>query len=469
MRIFIIWITITLSWGLGFTEYSPKDIYLKYRDSICLVSYFQNLASESRIGSFNKIKKYRIGILLNDQGLVLVSSDVFPVSLDIISGNGSYLSRTPTDFKVKFSDNKEFPGEFIGKDDQTQVALIKIMDFAGDQKIQPISFNSEKILSVADTIFVLELLPENYNFELLFTPHIISSVIESPQKKYIVNNYTTALSAGGLVLDSQGEAIGVTIKQSNNFTSGFTPDIEEWQKNFLEIAPAFWFAHMVKNPTQLVSKEAGRRSWLGIRMQALNKDLQKYWQVPQDGGIIINRIFEESPAELAGLQVGDIILKINDSTLLVQKDEDTARLRNLIREHPVEEPLNMQIFRGGKILLKKVIPTAAPKAIGLAESVSVSSLGFEIRELTRDILYQENLSLTTPGVFVYQVDRASAAGLGGLLIGDIVVEINDQPVKTLKEAEEIVNKTSQNPMPMIKLKVMNRRITRFVFIENKHD
>ncbi|HFE64203.1 MAG TPA: PDZ domain-containing protein [Caldithrix sp.] len=127
----------------------------------------------------------------------------------------------------------------------------------------------------------------------------------------------------------------------------------------------------------------------------------------------------------------------------------------------------MKIFRQGKFLQKTVRLTAAPKAIGLAQKYQVPQLGFEIRELTRDILYQENLPLSTPGVFVFQVDRASPAGLAGLSIGSLIQRINEQPVKNLAAAQKIIEQELNDKTQKIMLQVLEHRSTRFVFIDLK--
>lgn len=469
IKVLVLWIVILLTFARAEIKNAPKNIFHKYRDSICLVTFYQNLASETRIGSTNKMENYRIGIIVSQDGLVLVSSDVYPVSMDIVSGNGSFLSRKPTGFRIKLSDGSDFPAEFIGKDDQAQVAFLEIKELSAGRRLRPVEFQTEKSLSVADTVFVLELLSESYNFQPLFTPFTINAVVETPRKKYLVNNYSPALSSAGLVLDAEGEAVGITLKQSMELSFHSSINFEEMQKSYLEIAPAGWFAALIKNPPRLKTSSAVQRAWLGIRMQALNRDLQKYWHVPQNGGIIINQIYQDSPAERAGLKTGDVILQVNDSTLLVQKDEETGRLRNLVREYPPGKTLSVKIFRKRKILEKEVIPTAAPGAIGMARSFAVVSLGLEIRELTRDILYENNLSLNLPGVFVYQVDRASPAGLAGLQVGDIIQEIDEKPVQTFEKAVQIISGLSKSSSKIIRLKVLNNQETRFVFIDQTEE
>jgi S1-C subfamily serine protease len=202
-------------------------------------------------------------------------------------------------------------------------------------------------------------------------------------------------------------------------------------------------------------------------MQALTPELQEYWHVPQKGGIIINRVFPESPAEKASLQVGDVILAIDDSALFISKEEESAKLRNLILSYPVDSEIELKVFRNKKVIIKKARLTAAPKAIGLAESHPIPEWGFEIRELTRDIIYQDNLPLDTKGVFVFQVDRASPAGIAGLRIGDIIQEINGKEITNLTIAQEVVQEQLENPKPIKMLKLLSNRSTRFVFIDLK--
>ncbi|UCF64297.1 MAG: PDZ domain-containing protein [bacterium] len=454
--------------GILFSEilYSapPKEIYLSARNSICLVSFYQNMASDSKIGSFDKIKKYRIGILVRPEGLVMVSNDVYPVSLDFVSSGGSLLSGIPTEFKVKMADGQEYPAHFLGKDDQARVAFIKMHSPRDD--IHPfIEFVPTLNVEITDSIYTLELLAQNYNFSPLFTGHQINAIVESPQRKFLVNNFSPALSAGGLVLNRHGQAIGVMLTQAFDFTFMQPGDFEDFQKSYLEIAPSEWFMDLIKDPPNLQENQLSQKSWLGIQMQALTPELKEYLKVPQDGGIIINQVFPESPAAKAKLKIGDIILAIDDSTLLIKEDEQTAQLRNLILSYPPQEEIQLKIFREGKILQKKVKLTSAPKAIGLAESFPVPEWGFEIRELTRDIVYRDNLPLNTPGVFVYQVDRASPAGIGGLQIGDIIQEIDGREINDFTNGKEIISAHLSGTRQMHLLKVLSNHHTRFVFVD----
>ena len=69
------------------------------------------------------------------------------------------------------------------------------------------------------------------------------------------------------------------------------------------------------------------------------------------------------------------------------------------------------------------------------------------------------------GVFVYQVDRASPAGIGGLSIGDILQEINNREIKDLESAKKIIVEENETAKSHYMLKVLTNRSTRFVFLE----
>ena len=462
MRVAGILILLLIGMELFGARSDAGEIFRRYRNAVCLVHYYQNIASNSKIGSFNKIERFHNGIIVNDSGLVMVSSDVYPVGMDIVSGNGSFLTGLPSDFRVTLANGKEFPAEFVGKDDQAQVAFIRIQ---ADTTFPFVRFHPGKELQVGDRIYILERLPRRYHFRPVFTPTRIHAVVDFPRRKYLVNGYSNILSACGLVLDSQGDAIGVTLSSEPDFSFRTPEEFEQFRISFLEIAPAEWFQKLIQHPPHLEKQLPSQKSWLGIRMQGLTPALREYWHVPQDGGVVINRVYPQSPAEKAGLQEGDIILKVNGEPLPVQKDEDTARLREIIRSMPPGTTVQLTIFRNGKIIRKSLTLEQAPVAIGVAERLPVPEVGFELRELTRDILHQENLPLDFPGVYVYQVDRASPAGIAGIQIGDIIQKIDGVAVPDIRSARKFFEEFSKKAQKKMMVQVLRDRETRFLFID----
>lgn len=451
----------------GFAQ-SPREIFQKNRPAVCLVTYFKNVASQSQIGSFTKIKQNRIGVIVDPQGLVMVSSDVYPISLDIVSGGGSsyFYSGEPSDFKIKLFDDREFDAKFIGKDDLSQVAFIRITD-ENSGPLPYIEFSDTDDIQIGQGVFLLELLGESEKFQPLFTPMTINAILINPRKRFLINGSSISLSAGGLVLSQSGKAIGITLKSEEAYSFNNQMDLGEYQQNLIEIAPTEWFKKLIKNPP-LVTKETYQgKSWLGIRMQALTPELKSYWDLNEAGGVIIDQVYAESPADRAGLRTRDIITAFNDKKLKITSDEELNQLRELITQQAPGSKIKLAVTRDGKVIEKEVKLTAAPESVDRADKFQLVNLGLEVRELTRDILYDYNLPLGTNGVYVYQVDRAAPAGLAGMPIGGIITEVDNQPIKNLKSFEQTINKILKDNPEKIMFRVQVRKTTLFVFVENK--
>ena len=443
---------------------APKtaaEIYQQFRPILCHVTYYQNVAMHSKIGSYMKIKQHRNGILVNDRGLVMVSSDVYPLSLDIMTGGASFFSGEPTDFEVELSTGKKYKASFVGKDDQAGVAFLQ-MELPPNTTVPFITFQPDT-LAPGTPVFVLELLTSRYQFQPAIQAFQINARIDKPNLRYIITNAQPQLSSCGLVLTADGHAIGITRGASLD-NALLSEGLDEYRPDYIEIIPAGEFMPLIQHPPVISRKTFRGRAWLGIIMQALTPELKTVWKVPTDGGVVINKIYEKSPAQAAGLKPGDVIIALNGEQLPITKSEDLDIFRNRILQQKPGSTVTLKIFRKGKILTKTVRLAAAPRSIDLAEKYQLPELGFEVRELTPGVLYENDLPLNTKGVYVYRVDRASPAGLGGLDIGEIILQVNGRPVENIARFRtEMTAILKQNPRKIVFF-VRDGRDTRFVFI-----
>lgn len=463
LKIFIFLVTFFVA---GYSQ-TPQEIFQSFLPKICRVQFYKNVSSQAQIGSYFKVKQYRIGVIVSADGLVMVNSDVYPLSLDIISGEGgSFSFGEPTDFKVKLHDETEYDAEFMGKDDLSRVAFVKITaELPGPLPF--VEFRSGEDIEVGQPVYLLELLGEKYNFEPLFTPFTINAVINNPRRKFLINTNAIALSAGGLVISSAGEAVGVTLRFAMDFSFHSPSEFSEFHRDYLEIAPTGWFSELIQNPPVLEKEVYQGKAWLGIRMQSLTPELKEFWQVPSEGGVVVNRVYPQSPAEKANLRIRDVILTFDYKPLNIKRNEDLDQFKELITQKSPGDRVEITVFRDGKTLKEKIELIPAPRAIDLAKKYQLSELGIEVRELTRDILYDYNLPLNTEGVYVFQVDRASPAGLGGLEMGSIITRVNGQPVKDLKSFQETISGILETDPLKLMFQVQFRKETRYVFVDVK--
>ncbi len=445
---------------------NPEKLFKRYENGIVRVEYFKNVTANSEIGNYVKKKQYRIGLVVRSSGIIMVSNDVYPLSLDILSAQGgSFFSAPPTDFKVTLPNGKSYPAEFLGKDDQAEVAFLKAQ-LPPDSTLDSVTFSFGKEAHMGEKIYLLELLSKKYDFAPLFTPTHVNAVIRKPRLKYIVDHVTPSLSAGGLVIDSSGNAIGITLKPPAAFDFSDPEDFgAEGGNIYTEIAPADWFKSLIANPPILKNSRKNGKPWLGIRMQALTTSLKKFWKIPFAGGVVVDKVLPESPAEKAGLQPRDIILAVNNKAVYFDRDQDLQRFREMVINLLSHHKAAFKIFRNGKTIIKNIMMEPAPPSIDLSPKLELPDLGFEVREITRDVLYQNNLPLNTRGLYVFRVDFAAPAGLAGLQIGQIITEVDQNPVRDLQGFKKIIKKSMEATTPKVLLKVLDRHRNRFVFIE----
>ncbi len=455
-----------LLWGwmvasLPASNPTTATIFQQFRPYLCHVTYYQNVAMHSKIGSYMKIKQHRNGIIVNSSGLVMVSSDVYPLSVDIMTGGASYFSGEPTDFEVKLSNGKTVKARFVGKDDRVGVAFLQL-ELPRDTTLTPVSFATDT-LPAGTPVYVLELLTSRYQFQPAIRPLTINARIDKPNLRYVIIDATPQLSNCGLVIDAHGRAIGVTRGPSLD-NALLSEGMDDYNPSAIEIIPAVQFLPLIEQPPVLTRQQFKGRSWLGIVMQALTPELKTLWKIPAEGGVIINRVYEQSPAEAAGLRTGDVITALDGKALPITRDDDLDIFRNRILQIPPGTTVTLTIYRQGKRLSRKVTLKAAPRSIDLAEKYQAPELGFEVRELTPGVLYDNHLPLDTPGVYVYRVDRASPAGLGGLDIGQIIQRVNNRPVKTIAQFQKVLTEVLKTHPKKIVFFVRDGQNTKFVFI-----
>ena len=123
-------------------------------------------------------------------------------------------------------------------------------------------------------------------------------------------------------------------------------------------------------------------------------------------------MYDSSPAAEAGLKTRDIILSVDGQNLEIDRDEDLSQFRAMITGRSVNDELKLRYHRDGKVKQKKIKLTAAPQSVDLAEKFQLSELGVEVRELTRDVIFDYDFPIDIEGVYIYQVDRAAPAGQG---------------------------------------------------------
>jgi serine protease Do len=459
MKFFII--SIYLFFGIVYMQW-PESIP-ETQKSICLIEYYQSQYERGEIKDQSRIKQKITGILVNSNGLVMTSDELFPANIDIMGNNQSFafLEKPPEDITVSFNKNDKLKAKLLGKDQELSLAFIQITDF--EKLPSPVIFDTTYVSRIGDEIYLLEHLNGRYDYEPIVLKTNINAVLEKPFKKWITTSDLNVLSAGGLVLNRHGKAVGVTMGGGQYFNRGFQFD-DRTSAEIKQLLPALSFHPLIDEPPILEMQFTGSgKSWLGIRMQILTDDMADYWELNGINGIIVNSVVPKSPADEAGLEMGDIITRIGKFDIPNDEKSTLEIFRNYIRSLP-EGPYKITIYRNKKVKEISIVLKSAPKSLFMAEEYFNEMLGLRVKEITQDIILSDNLDFDIEGVWVSRVEDAGPAGLSGLSVNDIIVDVNEQAVKDLDgfkgRMEEVL---SQKP-EYIQLYIKRDGKTQFIFI-----
>ena len=190
-----------------------------------------------------------------------------------------------------------------------------------------------------------------------------------------------------------------------------------------------------------------------MAIQDLDEDLKDYYNV--DKGVLVAEAFDGDPAAEAGIRANDIILSINGKTV-----ESSRDLTRLIAGLSVGSKAKVEVSRDGKIKTFKVKIARREDEKVLASGGGEpghmeSKLGIEISDITPDIAKQFNLS-DSDGVIVVDVAAESKGAEAGIAKGDIIIEINHQPVKDIFDYNKIVEAVKDGDALQLYIKRLNK-------------
>ncbi len=427
-------------------------------NNLVSIEYYEEINSSESISQVNKIKRSLTGIIVDSSGLIMTSTAIYRTVLDFSGSSHFGPAHPPKDIKIKLKSGEAIDAVFVGKDDDKNVAFIKSEDPLPNSGIK---FTDEKEYKIGHKIFVVYQLGEKYNFQLMILEKAINSIIPGPTKKLLTDIGQQSISFG-LVFNESGNTLGILYRASQRNTLRY--GYGSRQPGYAEIILPQSFKSLIENPPKFKKKNTERKKWLGINMQPFTRSLARYFNEEQLTGILINTILEGSPAEQAGLKVGDILTNFNGHKLKAEKNLDLSSLRNFVRES-VDETVEAKVWRKGKILTLKINLTAVPISQYLADEVSNESLGFSAKELTKDIIMAKQLDYDTDGVWVSRVERAGWADLSGLHVGDLLLKVDDQDLQSIDQLDTFLGRFENEKPEYISFFIKRHSETRFLFIK----
>ncbi len=353
------------------------------------------------------------GFIVSDDGYILTNAHVVD---------------NATDISVRLRDRTELNAKLIGLDELTDVALIKVE--ADDLPVVKIAEADD--VAVGEWVLAIG---SPFGFDQTATQGIVSAVSRNlPSANYVPFIQTDVAvnpgNSGGPLFNTDGEVIGIN-SQIYSSTGGYQG---------LSFAIPIDIAMNVAE--QL--KENGRtsRGWLGVGIQDVSPELAESFGLDRVTGALVSSVSGGSPAELAGVEEGDIVLEFNEKT--VNRSGELPSLVGAVRSG---EKAKLKIFRNGDTKLIEVIIGDRGKESVASVPLVDSTLGMRLADLSDEQLEQLDMK---HGVQVAQVDTGSVAEMAGLIEGDIIVKLNGKNTTTVKQLIDSVQTLPvEKPVPVL--------------------
>jgi Do/DeqQ family serine protease len=373
------------------------------------------------------------GVLVDPAGLIVTNNHVI--------ANASQV-------RVVLSDRREFLAKILLTDIQTDLAILKID--IGEEKLPYIEMRDSDTVNVGDLVLAIG---NPFGVGQTVTSGIVSALARTAIG---ITDYSFFIqtdasinpgNSGGALIAMDGKLIGInTAIFSNKGAGGGSVGI-----GFA--VPS----NMVK--TVVLSAKKGKLvlPWLGASGQTINQDLAVEFGLKRPFGVVINNIFPASPADESGLKIGDVIISIGDKTV-----NDTDALRYRIATLPLGESTSAKIIRKRKIKTLNIElrePINDPKPDVLDVNGRNPFSGARLANLSPAFAIKEGLDDMRRGVVILGRRRGSVADNLGLRQGDILIEINGDSIRTVKDVRKSIRKSRS------KWKISIRRGTKILYTE----
>ncbi|HIC95195.1 TPA: PDZ domain-containing protein, partial [Candidatus Bipolaricaulota bacterium] len=186
----------------------------------------------------------------------------------------------------------------------------------------------------------------------------------------------------------------------------------------------------------IIKKGEVVRGYLGVWLQSVDADLAKKFGLKKPSGVLISDVIEGSPADKAGLKVGDLILKYEGREV-----ESPSHLQMMVISTEPGTKVKLEIIRGKRHRIVEVKISKRSEAEIASRTERTSWLGITVQTLTPDLAgkfgYNENLK----GVIVVNVDPEGPAARKGIQRGDVIREMNNQEVRSIRDYKRILKES----------------------------
>ena len=376
--------------------------------------FFKNFGDENRQRRASSLGS---GFIIDAEGIVVTNFHVIENAEEIT---------------VTLSDETSFTAKVLGQDQKTDIAVLKIDP--GDTALTAVPFGDSDSLRVGDWVLAIG---NPFGLGGTVTAGIVSArgrdIGNGPYDDFIQTDASINRgNSGGPLFNTDGEVIGINtaiFSQSGGSVGiGFAIS-----------------SNLAKRVTkQLVEFGTTRRGWLGVFIQEVTSDIAETLGLEKSGGALVSSVNENSPADIAGLEPGDVILSFDGKKIERMRD-----LPRIVAETDIGTTVVVEIFRTGRLSTVEVTLGELEKAelVGLVgeqpegDAQTLDRLGFTVDDLDGELAAELGLDDTLTGVVVTEVAADSPAMEKGVEPGDIIRRFGQRRVDSAADLAASVAET----------------------------
>lgn len=376
----------------------------------------------------------------------------------IITNN--HVIKDADEVKVTFANDESVTAEIIGSDEKTDLAVLKIDP--KDLDLTQATFGNSDDIRVGDWILAIG---NPFGLGGTVTAGIISArardIQSGPYDDYLQTDASINRgNSGGPMFNLAGEVIGIN-------TAIFSPT-----GGSVGIGFAIPSAQAGAVIDQLIEFGQTRRGWLGVRIQSVTDEIAESLGLSEASGALVASVTKDGPAEKAGVEAGDIILKFNNQPI-----ETMRELPRIVAETRIESDVTITVLSKGKekTLTVKVGQLEKAEKDGLLGPVEtaynnsgteIEDLGITIDTITETLREEFAIADTiTEGVVITDASPNGEAMRKGVIPGDTITEINQRAIKKPSDLTAAITAAKEQGRTSILLLLNRDSDVRFVALK----
>ena len=326
---------------------------------------------------------------------------------------------------VTLSDGRSFDGKVLGKDQKTDIAVIKI---SAPHDLPTAPLGDSDRLEVGEWVMAIG---NPFGLDHTVTSGIVSAkgrhIGAGPYDDFIQTDASiNPGNSGGPLINLRGEVIGINTAifsgSGGNIGIGFAIPTNLVK----ELLP------------QLKDKGKVVRGFVGVTIQKVTPDLADSLGVKEAGGALVADVTKDGPADRAGIKTGDVIVEFDRKEI-----KDSADLPLQVARTAPGKTVQVKVLRSSKEMTLPLAVGEIKETKEIVTSSAEGNLGLKVQPVTPEIA--ENLGLDkAEGIVITAVQPGSPGDDAGLQQGDVISAINQRPVRTVSDYERAISEAGKN-------------------------